>query len=117
MKNAPAGYECPAPRLHYENVFDIPDDLGNDVFRVTRLLATAMRESLRCDGISTRQHNGTAGNQDVWHFHLHVFPRFHDDGLHTGEKVRYEPEERVEVADRLRSAVSAVAARSRVSEH
>jgi histidine triad (HIT) family protein len=105
-----------APRLHYENVLDIPDDLGNDFFRVTRLLATAMRESLRCDGISTRQHNGPAGNQDVWHFHLHVFPRFHDDGLHTGEKVRYAPEERVEMADRLRSAVSAVAARSRVSE-
>src|SRR5688500_1604505 len=65
-----------APRAHYENVLDIPDELGGDFFRATRLIASAMREALGCEGISTRQHNGPAGNQDVWHFHLHVFPRF-----------------------------------------
>jgi histidine triad (HIT) family protein len=102
-----------APRLHYENVLDIPDDLGNDFFRVTRLLATAMRETLGCEGISTRQHNGPAGNQDVWHYHLHVFPRFHEDDLYSGDKSPYTPEERLEMADRLRSAVSEVAARPR----
>lgn len=92
-----------APRLHYENVLDIPDSLGNDFFRATRLLANAMREGLGCEGISTRQHNGPAGDQDVWHFHLHVFPRFCGDGLHGGQKVPYVTEERLDVADRLRT--------------
>lgn len=94
-----------APRLHYENVLDIPDSLGSDFFRTTRLLATAMQEALGCEGISTRQHNGPAGNQDVWHFHLHVFPRFHGDGLWGGNKAPYETEERLEVANRLRAAL------------
>ncbi|HEU5134594.1 MAG TPA: HIT family protein [Steroidobacteraceae bacterium] len=91
-----------APRIHYENVLDIPEDLGNDFFRATRLLANAMKAAFGCEGISTRQHNGPAGDQDVWHFHLHVFPRFRDDGLYAGPRAPYETGERLEIAERLR---------------
>jgi len=94
-----------APRLHYENVLDIPDGLGNDFFRATRLLASAMKAAFGCEGISTRQHNGPAGDQDVWHFHLHVFPRFRDDGLYVGPRAPYEADERLIVAERLRTAL------------
>ena len=93
------------PRSHYENVLDIPDNLGNDFFRATRHLARAMRDIFQCEGISTRQHNGPAGDQDVWHFHLHVFPRYSNDGLHAGQKVPYTTEERIELAARLRTAL------------
>jgi histidine triad (HIT) family protein len=96
------------PRVHYENVLDIPSDLGSDFFRATRVLASAMKEVLGCEGISTRQHNGAAGDQDVWHFHLHVFPRFHGDGLWGGHKALYETNERLELADRLKSALTSV---------
>jgi histidine triad (HIT) family protein len=95
-----------APRLHYENVLEIPDSLGEDFFRATRLIANALQDAFGCAGISTRQHNGPAGDQDVWHFHLHVFPRFHDDGLHGGERVLYEREERLDVAERLRRSLN-----------
>ena len=93
------------PRSHYENVLDIPDNLGSDVFRATRRLAYAMRNAFGCEGISTRQHNGPAGDQDAWHFHLHVFPRYSNDGLHAGKKVLYATEERIELAARLRAAL------------
>ena len=95
------------PRRHYENVFDIPDSLGADVFRATRLLANAMIAAFGCEGISTRQHNGPAGNQDVWHYHLHVFPRFSNDRLWGGDKVAYSMAERLDVAARLRGALAA----------
>jgi histidine triad (HIT) family protein len=94
-----------APRAHYENVLDIPDELGSDFFRATRLIANAMRDAFGCEGISTRQHNGPAGNQDVWHFHLHVFPRFRNDGLYGGDAALYGTEERLEVAGRLRDTL------------
>lgn len=93
------------PRNHYENVFDMPDDLGNEVFRATRRLANAMRAAFQCEGISTRQHNGPAGNQDVWHYHLHVFPRTTGDELYAGKKMPYTTEERIELAARLRAAL------------
>jgi histidine triad (HIT) family protein len=94
------------PRRHHENVFDIPDHLGHDFFRATRRLSHAMQEAFQCEGISTRQHNGPAGNQDVWHFHLHVFPRYAEDNLYKGHKVRYATEERIELAERLRAALA-----------
>lgn len=93
------------PRVHYENVLDIPDNLGEDFFRATRLIAGALQDAFACEGISTRQHNGPAGDQDVWHFHLHVFPRFRDDGLHGGARALYEAEERLDVANRLRDSL------------
>lgn len=93
------------PRQHFENLLDIPDSLGADIFRASRAVSRAMIEIFGCEGISTRQHNGPAGNQDVWHYHLHVFPRFTGDGLWGGDKVRYSSAERLEVAERLRSAL------------
>lgn len=99
-----------APRLHYENLFDIPENLGTDIFHATRLLAAAMTKAFSCDGISTRQHNGPAGDQDVWHYHLHVFPRFRGDGLWGGDKAPYTTDERLEVADRLRVALQRIRA-------
>lgn len=93
------------PRGHYENVLDIPDHLGSDFFRGTRRLSQAMLKAFGCEGISTRQHNGPAGNQDVWHYHLHVFPRYPGDRLYAGQKVPYSPEERMELAATLRAAL------------
>jgi histidine triad (HIT) family protein len=93
------------PRLHFENALDIPDELGTEFFQATRRLSYAMRQAFGCDGISTRQHNGPAGDQDVWHFHLHVFPRFHNDGLYAGQRELYIKEERLNAAECLRAAL------------
>ena len=50
------------------------------------MMALTMKVVYSCDGISTRQHNEPAGNQDVWHYHLHVTPRYKDDVFYsTGE--------------------------------
>ncbi|QNK03796.1 HIT domain-containing protein [Dyella telluris] len=93
------------PRDHYENVLEMRDNLGSDFFRVTRRLSHAMLSAFGCEGISTRQHNGPAGNQDVWHYHLHVFPRYPGDGLYGGQKVPYSTEERMALAAKLRAAL------------
>lgn len=91
------------PRRHYENVLDVPDELGSHFFAATRRLAHAMRRAFDCEGISTRQHNGPAGDQDVWHYHQHVFPRYPGDGLHGGSKHAYTAGERAGLAARLRA--------------
>ena len=55
-----------------------------------------------------RQHNETGGGQDVWHFHVHVFPRHVDDRLYerNAETRRTSPEERAPFAKRLREALN-----------
>ena len=66
-----------------------------------------MRASYDCAGISTRQHNEPAGGQDVWHLHVHVFPRHVDDRLYERhrETCWAPPEEREPYADRLAAAL------------
>jgi len=59
-------------------------------------------EVYKCDGVSTRQHNEPSGNQDVWHYHLHVFPRYKNDNLYKTDRRNSEPEERTEYAEKLR---------------
>ncbi len=67
------------PRAHIENLYDFPAWLGEPLMRATRAVAHGLKELTRCDGVSIRQHNEPAGSQDVWHFHMHVTPRYNGD--------------------------------------
>lgn len=79
--NNPAGTII-IPNIHYENLYDLPEKAGHQIFDFSKKLAIALKEVYRCDGISTRQHNEPAGNQDVFHFHYHVTPRYKGDNLY-----------------------------------
>ena len=70
------------PAIHYENIFDLPLSVAAPIQRAARAAAIAMKDAYGCDGVSTRQHNEPAGDQDVWHYHLHVFPRWYGDDLY-----------------------------------
>lgn len=91
------------PNRHVENIFDLPIDLAGPIHEAARDVAMAFMETYGCEGISTRQHNAPAGNQDVWHYHLHVFPRYTGDGLYGSSRRMTTPEERFAYAERLRS--------------
>lgn len=90
------------PHAHAENIFDLPDSLAAPIARVARDIATAMMETYGCGGISTRQHNGPHGNQDVWHYHLHVFPRYDRTDLYGKSARVVAPDMRMPYAEKLR---------------
>ena len=92
------------PIDHYENIFDLPIGLAEPIQGAARAAATAMKLAFGCDGISTRQHNEPAGNQDVWHYHLHVFPRWQNDNLYSLGGVLAPVDELRTRADQLRRA-------------
>jgi len=99
------GHVIVVPTEHHENLYAIPADAYHAVGDLVREVAIAVRATYDCDGVSTRQHNEPAGNQDVWHLHVHVYPRYEGDGLYQS---RARPgwatfEERQVYADRLRA--------------
>jgi histidine triad (HIT) family protein len=49
--------------------------------RTTQRVARAMREKLSADGVNIVQSNGTAAGQEVFHYHVHLIPRWHNDGV------------------------------------
>jgi histidine triad (HIT) family protein len=93
---------------HYENLYEIPDDALGRVYAAAARVARAMRQAYDCDGVSTRQHNEPGAGQDVWHFHVHVFPRQADDHLyHRDADVRWPPpDERTPYAALLRAELA-----------
>lgn len=78
---AARGHTLVVPKRHSRNVYDAePDDLAA-VARAGQVVALRQRERLKCDGVSFFQSNEPAGWQTVFHYHLHVVPRYHGDRL------------------------------------
>lgn len=98
------GHVIVIPNQHFENIYDIPDSLLGAIYATAKQIAVAIRNTYNCTGTSTRQHNEPDGNQDVWHFHVHVFPRHKGDNLYTNHEHKQfvSPAERKVYADLLR---------------
>jgi histidine triad (HIT) family protein len=94
------------PNEHVENMYALERGLAGDVHETARRLALAMKEAVRCDGVSTRQHNEPGGEQEVWHYHLHVFPRFAGVDLYRSTARLTTPEEREPHVRALREALA-----------
>lgn len=100
------GHVLVVPKSHFENLYDLEDSVGLDIHRLTRTMAIALKRTFRCGGISTRQHNEPAGNQqDLWHFHLHVFPRFEGDDLYGSSYRDATLDERRNFAAKLQTVI------------
>ena len=93
------------PDEHFENIYDLPLRYAQDIHRVAKRLAITMKTVYACDGVSTRQHNEPAGNQDVWHYHLHVTPRHKNDNFYGTQRQFMESFERAEHAEALKKTL------------
>ena len=98
------GHVLVVPNAHLENVYEISERALGQVYSVARRIAVALCDAYACDGTSMRQHNEPAGNQDVWHFHVHVFPRYAGDDLYRNidRAVWVDANRRAEYASTLR---------------
>ncbi len=97
------GHVLVVPNSHVENIYALTPDVARPVLALTQQVAIAMTEIYSCEGTSTRQHNGPGGDQEVWHYHLHVFPRYMGDRLYGAKRYRTTADEKRPYADRLRS--------------
>lgn len=93
------------PVNHYENIYSIPIELGLPIFEATKALALALKDALACDGITIRQNNEPAGDQDVWHYHVHLIPRYTGDDQSATAKVMMPIDQRVGYAAKIRDAI------------
>lgn len=99
------GHVLVVPNALHENVYDLPPDLGSPIHRVVRDVALAMKRAYGCDGVSTAQNNEPAGGQDVWHYHMHVFPRYENDTFYRARWGVTTAEERRPYAEKLKSTL------------
>ena len=79
---ATKGHALILPKKHAANLYELPDETAAKVMVLAKKMGRHMTESLHADGLNLIQNNGEAAGQTVLHFHLHLIPRYHDDGQH-----------------------------------
>jgi histidine triad (HIT) family protein len=77
------GHTVLVPKAHHADIYSMPDDLLAAVISSCKLHAVRWRDQVGATGINVLHASGATGEQSVFHFHIHLFPRFADDGLST----------------------------------
>lgn len=77
---ATRGHSLVIPKEHAENLYELPEEFAEEVLPVAKKVAAKMKANLKCEGLNLVQNNGEIAGQTVMHFHLHMIPRYKDDG-------------------------------------
>lgn len=90
---APAskGHTLILPKQHCANLYEIEDDLVAKAAKLAKKLGTNMKEKLGCEGLNLLQNNGELAGQTVFHFHMHLIPRYSD--MKNQDMLRWIPEQ------------------------
>jgi histidine triad (HIT) family protein len=76
------GHALVIPKKHYDPITDTPDEIVAKLHITAKRVASAQMNALGADGVNIMQNNGAAAGQEVEHIHVHVIPRFSNDGHH-----------------------------------
>ncbi|MDQ6985284.1 MAG: HIT domain-containing protein [Candidatus Dojkabacteria bacterium] len=82
------GHALVIPKVAYPTLMDTPDDVLADVIRLTKEVATKIKEKLNADGVNIQSSNGVEANQDIEHLHFHIVPRFKTENLDIWEGIK-----------------------------
>ncbi|MBD5493091.1 MAG: HIT family protein [Lachnospiraceae bacterium] len=86
---AAKGHALILPKNHYANLYELPEETAAKVMMLAKKMAARMTDKLNCDGFNLMQNNGEIAGQTVFHFHMHLIPRYKDDG----QKINWKPGE------------------------
>ena len=79
FRSASKGHALILPKAHAANIYEISDDMAAKAMILAKKMATKMTEALKCDGFNIVQNNGEPAGQTVFHFHMHLIPRYEGD--------------------------------------
>lgn len=78
---ASKGHALILPKAHAANIYELSDEMAAKAMILAKKMATVMTEALNCDGFNIVQNNGEPAGQTVFHFHMHLIPRYKNDGV------------------------------------
>lgn len=84
---ASKGHALILPKEHYADLYELDDEVAAKVLVLAKKMITRLTEALGCDGYNLVQNNGEEAGQTVFHFHMHLIPRYKNDGVGLGWKM------------------------------
>jgi histidine triad (HIT) family protein len=100
------GHTLVIPKKHYDNFLTVPIDELDKIIHATQFLAGVVKRSLNADGFNVISNNGNSAGQSVYHFHFHIIPRFNNDFNLKPKVKNYDPRNRQEFGNQIRSFIS-----------
>lgn len=106
LNPASKGHALILPKEHFADVCALDEVTAAKVLPLAAKIGQAMKEELGCTGFNLVQNNGESAGQTVFHFHMHIIPRYEDGArIVSWDPGKTTPEELEEIAGRLRSAL------------
>lgn len=79
LSPATKGHALILPKEHYQNIYEMPDKLLSDAIILAKKMAIKMTDAFHADGFNIVQNNNEVAGQTVFHFHIHLIPRYEND--------------------------------------
>ena len=76
---ASKGHALILPKEHVADIYSIDEELAGKAFKLAKKITTRLKDVLGCDGYNIVQNNGEVAGQTVFHFHMHLIPRYEGD--------------------------------------
>jgi histidine triad (HIT) family protein len=86
------GHALILPKQHCKDFLDLPAETYHSLLQAARIVTNALIQSLNLEGYNLFSNNGRIAGQSVYHFHLHVTPRYPDDNIRFVLKLKQYPE-------------------------
>ena len=104
---ASKGHALILPKAHAANIYEISDDMAAKAMILAKKMATKMTDALKCDGFNIVQNNGEPAGQTVFHFHVHIIPRYENGpDMVTWAPGKATPEELAEISSSIREELT-----------
>lgn len=98
------GHTLVISKEHAVNIFDVSEGTINAVIDSVRKLSPIIRDAVEARGVNINSNHGSAAGQEIFHLHIHIIPRFDDDGLEfTWPKQDFGAEKMREIAEKIRN--------------
>lgn len=78
---ASKGHALILPKDHYANIYELPEEMTAKAYVLAKKIAARLTDALNCDGFNILQNNGELAGQTVFHFHIHLIPRYQNDNV------------------------------------
>lgn len=88
LSPATRGHSLILPKEHYKNIYEIPDEIAAKAMILAKKMAVKMTNALQADGFNIVQNNNEIAGQTVFHFHIHLIPRYQNDN----QKINWVPQ-------------------------
>jgi histidine triad (HIT) family protein len=95
------GHTLVITKQPFKNIYEIPGEITGKLFQTAQKIAVAVKKATEADGININMNNEPAAGQVVFHVHVHIIPRFENDGGYYGKHLTYPEGKEAEIQNKI----------------